>query len=189
VKLFSSKTKEQKFWNWIDKNVEHIVNIESGDDPYFTKATNESNKYNPELVFEICGNEIVISADGDKDYFDDVIELCNAAPSNNRYTVTAFRQANGFVPIEYGDFMVKPEDVMFKYDVRDGVFDLDIFHRDYSEETKIEIGSAIFLILDHGIGEYNVEMRIGSIVFKKFSDQEGLKPITELKTLIDLKTN
>ena len=184
--LFKKKqSKEQIFWNWVQKNISKIEAISYGTDPLYSEANMRLKEYDEELVFEVCGNQITISANGNLDHFDAVIDLCAAAPKTERFKVNGFRQPMGFVSLVYNGVKVQHEDVYFRYITRNGKIDLEVFHSDYSEKNHNDIAGAVFIILDHGIGEYDVEKKIGIVSFDILEDRGGLKPIQELKPIID----
>ena len=186
LNLFKAKgSKEEIFWQWVTKNLKKIKAIKTGHDPIYQKANQKIKEYNKELVFEVCGDDIIISADGSKQYFDDVIKLCEASPKTDKFNVIPFRPAQGFFSLNYNGVEVSHEDVFMEYEKHNDQIDLKIYHKDYSEENKNNIGGAIFIILDHGIGEYNVEMKLRYIDFHTLTDQQNLTPIAELKKIIE----
>ncbi len=186
LSFFKSKeTREERFWNWVSKNIDKIKNIRDGSDPMFAKANDKIKEYSEGLVFEVSGNEVVVSADGDKKYFDDVINLCAAAPKDADYKITGFRRPIGFLTINYNGIEIDSDDVYFEYEIRGGKVDLKLYHEDYSEETQNDIGGALFIILDHGVGEYNVEMKLGYIEFLKLEDTTGLLQLKELTEIVE----
>ncbi len=186
--LFKSKgTKEEIFWNWVSENINKIKEIKTGHEPIYQKVNQKLKKYHNGLVFElqVGGNEIIISADGNKKYFDDVKKLCSFAPQSDNFKVVPFRPPQGFFSLNYNGIKVNHEDVFFEFEKNNGYFDLKIYHKDYTEENKNNIGGAIFIVLDHGIGEYNVETKLRHIEFHQLSNQPNLKKISELKEIIE----
>jgi hypothetical protein len=180
----SKKNKEAEFWAWVLKHIDEITKIESGHDPIYQQANEELKKYHRELVLEVCGNRLIISADGMKRFFPNVEKLVAAAPESDDFEVVAFRQAQGFSAINYNGVDISPDDIYFDYKVVKDQLDVNIYHKDYSEENRNLIGGAIFIILDHGIGEYLVETKLGHIEFKRFNQQENLQPISNIEPLI-----
>ncbi|MCM8533002.1 MAG: hypothetical protein NE330_17675 [Lentisphaeraceae bacterium] len=185
-KLFKQNlTKEESFWRWINKNQKKLSQIKSGNDPLYAEANTKLKEYNPELVFEVCGNEFIISANGDKKEFASVLNLCDSSPKTKKFKVTAFRQPQGFFSLNYAGVEVNYEDVYFSYTQEKNALDLQIYHKDFNEETRSQIGGAIFIILDHGIGEYDVETKLRYIDFNTLEKEENLLNISELKEIID----
>lgn len=186
LNFFKSKgTPEENFWQWVTKNIQKIKAIRGGGDPVFRKANDVLEKYHEGLFFEVSGDEIIITADGNKDLFGAVIKLCDAAPSTNEYQVVAFRQASEFPDLQYGDFDIASKDVFFGHQQGDGFVDLVIYHKDYCKQNHDMVAGAIFIMLDHGIGEYDVEERLRYIDFGTYTDLPDLRPLCELKAIVD----
>lgn len=179
------KTKEGLFWAWVSKNAKALSSLTSGYDPVYVEANERLKAYSSELVFEVWGNKFVISADGNYDCFQDVIKLCQAAPQTDEYEVIAFRPARGFLDLKFDDHDVRQKDVYFKYEIHEGKLDLEIYHPDYTDKFKKIIAGAIFIMLDHGIGEYLVETKLRYIDIFQLEGQKGLRPIQDLKEILE----
>jgi hypothetical protein len=180
----SKKNKEAEFWSWVVAHIDQITKIESGHDPIYQLANEQLKKYHRELILEVCGDRLIITADGMKRYFPDVEKLVAAAPESDDFEVVAFRQAQGFSAINYNGVDISPDDIYFDYEVVKGKLDINIYHKDYSEQNRNLIGGAIFVILDHGIGEYLVETKLGHMEFHTLAEQNNLFPIRDIEPLI-----
>lgn len=86
------------FWNWFLKNESYInKNFEANKESILDDLGNNLKEIDDNLTFEISHynpekkRELIISADGIADTFDSVINLCNAAPIVDNWTIIPFR--------------------------------------------------------------------------------------------------
>jgi hypothetical protein len=90
-----SKQPLVNFWNWFVDHEEELLTFESDRERIFDMLATELNKIDPALCFELGPNdpriEFVISAGGIKSAFPAVSALVDAAPTLERWQITAFR--------------------------------------------------------------------------------------------------
>lgn len=189
-------SKEQKFWNWFEKNnekfLENVDNIELRES-LFEELTIELHKINKELTFEFSPinengiRELTISADGLKEVFPYVIKLVETAPEIPNWKINAFRQRvpGNDLEISFGDFSIKYSDIYFKYAEDGDKIGLVLYVRNFDNSGRSK--NIIYILLDSLIGEYDVETLISWIEWEKLdeSDIETLIPLVELRDLID----
>jgi hypothetical protein len=113
--------------------------------------------------------EFIISADGIRERFPAVKTLVSAAPDIPGWKIIAFRppvQDISDLTLMLGDTEVSANDIWFAVQQSGPNFDLEIFLNIPPTSNRDTVTGAAFLILDHTVGEYNVETRFGSITIK-----------------------
>ena len=190
-RLFTTKNKEQTFWNWFSKNEELYFHFEKNQEVLFSKLKTELEKIHPDLVFEFSPifengiREFVISADDIKSIFPIVVDLVKQAPTFKNWKVIAFRQPhNDVTAINYQDLTINFEDIFFRYAKDSGQIGLELNIRGFYESP--EWSAAVFILLDNVLGEYDTEMSLSYIDKKVLNENEvnSLFPITALPKVI-----
>ncbi len=132
---FIKESKEEKFWNWFEKNQETYYNdIENLDirDEIFDELSENLKQVNEDLVFEFSPKrennirEFAISADGIEKTFPIVQKLFKKAPKLKNWKFNAFRQ-----PIPGDDFEIKYDDLKIGYS--------DIYYKSVNDHGKLGI--------------------------------------------------
>ncbi len=194
--IFNKESKEEKFWNWFEKNQEtyysEIENLEIREQ-IFDELTKNLKKVNEDLVFEFSPihennvKEFTISAEGMKELFPIVEKLIEKAPKLKNWKFNAFRQR---VPgddfeIQYGDLKIGYSDIYYRSENDNGKLGIELNIKDYNGNGQTQ--NAIYILLDGLIGEYDVTTKIGWIEWVKLDKNEikNLKPIIELRNEID----
>lgn len=194
--IFNKESKEEKFWNWFEKNQEtyysEIENLEIREQ-IFNELTKNLKKVNEDLVFEFSPihennvREFTISAEGMKELFPIVEKLIEKAPKLKNWKFNAFRQR---VPgddfeIQYGDLKIGYSDIYYRSENDNGKLGIELNIKDYNGNGQTQ--NAIYILLDGLIGEYDVTTKIGWIEWVKLDNNEikNLKPIIELRNEID----
>jgi len=195
MSIFNLKNKEQKFWDWFSERSNQYFEFEKDQDKLFNELKLRLNKINADLTFEfgpISQNkqrEFIISADGIKKSFPDVIKLVAAAPEFSNFKIIAFRQPHlDFTQINYKDIQLDFKDVFFRYGKDSGKIGIELNIRGYQENN--DWGTASFILLDTILGEYDTEMNLSWIDRKELNELEfqNLLPITDLpKIMADYK--
>ena len=206
-KSFFSKEEEQKtkhfdaasaevFWKWFNKEKTRIAReIDSGDPERVSEALDEVIQ---ELSGEASGlsflygdmkdnKECVITALGDRDYFEDVKRLVDSAPKLKGWKVVAFRPAAkstyGF-RIKMGDIDLGVEDVKFQaFDLEGGKLGITLYPKGLTDENRDIVGNATIVLLDHTVGEYNAVMKIDSLIMQPIEKAEKGKKLYCLSKL------
>jgi hypothetical protein len=195
MSIFVLKTKYQKFWDWFSERSEQYFDFEKKQEDLFNELKLRLNKINGDLTFEfgpVSQNklrEFIISADGIKKSFPDVIKLVEAAPEYLNFKIIAFRQPHmDFTQINFKDIQIDFRDVYFRYGKDNGKIGIELNIRGYQDNNAW--GSASFILLDTILGEYDTEMNLSWIERKELNETELTKllPITDLpKILADYK--
>ena len=194
--IFNKESKEEKFWNWFEKNQEtyysEIENLEIRE-KIFNELSKNLKKINEDLVFEFSPihenkiREFTISAEGIKDLFPVVEKLIEKAPKLKNWKFNAFRQRipDDEFEIQYGDLKIGYSDIYYRSEDDNGKLGIELNIRNF--DGKGQTQNAIYILLDGLIGEYDVTTKIGWIEWVKLdeNEKENLKPIIELRNEID----
>ncbi len=194
--IFNKESKEEKFWNWFEKNQEtyysEIENLEIRE-KIFNELSKNLKKINEDLVFEFSPihenkiREFTISAEGIKDLFPVVEKLIEKAPKLKNWKFNAFRQRipGDEFEIQYGDLKIGYSDIYYRSEHDNGKLGIELNIRNF--DGKGQTQNAIYILLDGLIGEYDVTTKIGWIEWVKLdeNEKENLKPIIELRNEID----
>lgn len=191
---FEKKTKEKLFWDWFRNNSERYYLLDMEDESMFDELINRLKEVDKNLTFEMGPpgrdgvREFIISADGIIESFSAVINLVELAPKMKKWKIVAFRPRikGDDIMVEYGDdLLLSYDDVFFKYFPDSNKIGVELHIRDYGESEDVD--SAVFILLDSLIGEYDMEMEIGWIDRTVLNDDEmdDLLPMIELRKIVD----
>lgn len=193
-------TKEQTFWKWFQQHEEEIHSFEKDQEAIFDRLAAALEAVHPDLTFEFGQvekdgtREFVISAGGIKAAFPSVEALHAAAPRLPKWNIIKFRQRSlPLLGIEVDGVKSAPEEVHYVLlkDTDPDKVGIMLFMENYDEaapsEELLHIG---YLFLDQALGEYDVEMHVGAVVFqnrtsKYFADA---RPLKELPGHFDRRT-
>ncbi|OGS74622.1 MAG: hypothetical protein A3G95_09165 [Flavobacteria bacterium RIFCSPLOWO2_12_FULL_31_7] len=194
--IFNKESKEEKFWNWFEKNQEtyysEIENLEIREE-IFSELTKNLKKVNEDLVFEFSPihennvREFTISAEGMKELFPIVEKLIEKAPKLKNWKFNAFRQRipGDDFEIQYGDLKIGYSDIYYRSENDNGKLGIELNIKNFDDEAQTQ--NAIYILLDGLIGVYDVTTKIGWIEWVKLNENEmeNLKHIIELRNEID----
>jgi len=193
------ESKEAIFWHWFQANESRLFDFEKDREKIFDELGNQLHRVRPELTFEFGPQhdgkrEFVISADGIKEAFPEVIALADAAPSLSRWKITKFRPRRGFQsPITLNGFRLAPDQVRFTIGPDGDKTGLTLFIDGYDPAEREKFASAIYLMLDQTLGEYDVETKVGFIELEAASTRSASvkQPFASLAASFDrwLKSN
>jgi hypothetical protein len=132
--------------------------------------------------------EFIISADGIAASFPAVEALHAAAPMLPRWTWLKYRPR-----LDLSDHMTLggrkylANGITYKMYEDDGKVGLEVFMEGLTEEDRKFHQDIGFLFLDHLLGEYDVETRVGFIEFIASTDEraEGAAPLSDLAAQFD----
>jgi hypothetical protein len=187
-------TPEQKFWGWFAAHEQELFHFDpmsvAQRERLFKQLAEAFANVNPDLSFEFgpcCEpREFVVSASGIKEAFPSVVALVNAAPNLPRWSLIAFRPRRGFATdVDIRGRRIHTDDVRFTLVDNGTVAGIRLFLPGYREDevaTK-EIG---YLLLDHMLGEFDVETRLGLITMHPLRAAElDSHSLSELPDLFD----
>src|SRR5512146_1737654 len=156
----------REFWKWFAEHEPQLFDHEAERDRVFDDLAHELTKVSPYLTFEFGPKgqrrELVISAGGIRSAFPAVRALVSAAPTFDRWQITAFRPRRPPLVIHLGDKRVDPKDVQCSllFDgEKAGIYLFIPGYNALDSEWK-QVG---YLLLDDALGEYDVESRMGLI--------------------------
>lgn len=178
------------FWTWFAANAA-ALHASSPIDT-MNKVTDQLLTIDPGVIAEIGGDQgdrtLVITADGKKAKFPVVEKIVAAKPAAPipGWNVVAFRQrSNGDMPvIEMDGAKVSLASTKFVAEPAGDKLDVTVYVAGPDDEdSRAQIG---FLVLDHTIGEYDMETRIAGIDFAPIAKApKDAKQIAELPAMVD----
>lgn len=168
-------SREAAFWRWFEANESRLFDFEKDQERVFDELQAQLHRIEPRLAFEFGPKrdgkrEFVISADGIRDAFPAVVALADAAPPLPRWKITKFRPRRDFqTPITLNGLKISPEQVEFTIEPDGDKAGLTLFIDGYNPTAREKYAGVIYLMLDHALGEYDVETKVGFIEFKSRS--------------------
>ncbi len=164
---------KEAFWKWFEKQGERLLMLDEltaeERENLLTGFEKNLSAYSEELSFEISnlsesGREIIFSAEGDLDSFEDVINLVEAAPEIDWWEFIAFKPAYGAdIKVQYENLILKTKDMYFlplQNEEEPDLIGLRVAIPKYEPENENqEIG--VYLALEAQIGEYDCATLIG----------------------------
>ncbi|WP_316812898.1 hypothetical protein [Pedobacter heparinus] len=185
-------TNEQQFWNWVAVNearYNFLHQIEDGDEreQYLEELEQQLHLYCENLYFEVGGypdekQDLIITAQGDADFFNDAESLVKQAPNLQHWNVIALKPAVKGSSIEYDNIRLNAEDMSFipLNNNNSQKIGLRVYVDNYNPVDKESFINATYLIVDNLLGEKSSAMDIGYI------EIENRPPISERNELIEL---
>jgi len=187
----TASSKEQVFWTWFVENEQRLRTAIKADARSVVESDSmnaELDRIHPSLLFELAEtadgkHELIISADGDRNAFPAVEALVRTAPTLEHWHFTAFRQPSSDLDFELamGDVVLSPQTVLYRSTTDGDRLAITIYLP--GELSNGDPGKlASFLLLDHILGEYDVETQLGAIDWAVLPSEPGdLAPLTKLR--------
>ncbi len=165
MKFFMNR--QEKFWKWFLEHENELADFEIAQERIFDELATELNRVDRDLCFEFgpkaARREFVISAGGIKRAFSAVSSLVATAPKFERWNVIGFRPRRVFSgSFQFGDKKINTEDVQFSLYDAGKVAGILVFIPGHTE-GDMALTQIAYLLLDHALGEYDVETKIGPI--------------------------
>jgi hypothetical protein len=175
------------FWRWFVANASELSADPDGD-AVCDAISGELAKVHEGLVGELSRGPhsdptLIISANGNRALFPFVERVFTARPAVPGWEILAFRP-----PATEGDLGVINMDgheldtklIRFVAWPVDGKLEVDVYVPGYTDEDET-IGAMGFIALDHTVGEYAMETRVGGISWYPIEDApETARPLAEL---------
>ncbi|HVU97999.1 MAG TPA: hypothetical protein VHE34_22400 [Puia sp.] len=194
-------TESKNFWNWFTKNQTAYTFLASIDESVKEELLNnlldQLHKYCDQLYFEIGGfpdeeQELVITAEGNKDYFTKVEELVSDAPSINGWSFVAFKQpTRDQFNSKWGDIELNSQDIWFiplesKISTEIGI---RVYVPNYDQIRENESSKPLLLkMIDTILGEKSFAEDLAYIEFEsqvRDPEEDGQIPIIEHSNYIE----
>ncbi|WP_445737618.1 hypothetical protein [Mariniflexile sp.] len=198
------------FWNWFQDNNQTIKNL-INETPIKQKQTcyllNKRLGYYCKtldfmIVFPKKANqktELIITANGNPEYFNQVIELINNAPQLKHWKFTAFIQPSQNIdniiegldePYIFQEITIKTSEIKFlplDYDINSNKLDIIIYLKNYNIHCNTKTWQqAIYIILQDLLGEKSLCQNINFVQLAKMPKQAvALIELYELQLYID----
>ncbi|MDO6808743.1 hypothetical protein Q4603_08980 [Zobellia galactanivorans] len=195
-----------QFWNWFNSNKAKyeytLANLNSLHQGEIDEAMNvfeeKLHVYNENIWFRMGGEkpyELLITAEGNVEQFDAVIDLVNSAHTIENWKIIPFIQARDISKFNYrlDDFELTEKDVFFTYTENlsgeNGYYLETMF---YVTDDKFinddSFKSSIIRIAETALGEYDFAKIIGFIDVEKVSNtysehKSEMLPIYKLKDI------
>jgi hypothetical protein len=179
------------FWTWF---VQHAAELEKEPDiqKCMERISDETAKIDPGLIGEVAlegkTRQLVLTADGKRELFPLVKATFDARPAHiEGWSVIAFRPRDNRtqgMTIEIGGQKVDAKLVKFEAAPSGHKLDVVVYIPHFT--TMEEMGTIGFLLLDHTVGEYDMETKIGGVDFMSLDKApRTAKPLTELPAQVD----
>ena len=185
-------SKEQQFWDWFKVNEAKYfflnqINDDNEKERLLDDFLSHLHEYCNQLFFEVGGHpnekqDLIITAEGDTDFFDEVENLVKKAPQLEYWNVLAFKPVREDYITEYNNIKLDPKTMYFiplnNNDPKQ--IGLRIYIDNYTSSNKEDFLTATYLVLDNIVGEKSNALDIG------YMEIESLSSISEREELIEL---
>ncbi len=173
-----------EFWNWFKNNDSQFFflnQIEDVDEKQriLDEFHSKLNQYSDGLYFEIGGlpdgcQDLIITAGGDTNYFDDVKHLVDSAPEINNWNIVAFKPPiNENFKMNYEDIYIDSDNIWFRLDINDNnSLDISLFFENLENNYESQYGSASYIILETLLGEKFFNEKVDSVFFDELHEDE-----------------
>ena len=186
-------SKEQQFWDWFKGNEARYfflnqINDDSEKELLLDDLLSHLHEYCDQLFFEVGGfpdekQDLIITAEGDVDFFNEVETLVENAPKLEHWNVIAFKPVREDCTTKYNSIVLDPEDIYFiplNNNNDPNRVGLRIYIENYNSNTKEDFLTATYLVLDNILGEKSNALDIGYV------EIERLPSVSEREKLIEL---
>jgi hypothetical protein len=194
----AAPTAEATFWTWFAREEVRLAIETRAKDPTgaMMEISGHLEAINSRAVVELAiepdemhPHTLVITADGDTSLFPMVKKIVAAAPPLKKWKVVAFRQRRDpGQSLQLDGFEAKPADFFFRETGRaHGKVDVEVLVKGMNEGNEKVAQQAAFLMLDHLLGEHDVEMKVAAISVVPLPEKPGadVKPLGSLVGVVD----
>jgi hypothetical protein len=165
--MIDQSRKEYGFWEWFKRNNEKYLFLDriefSEKELLLNEFLSQLHKYCEHLYFQIGGvennntRELIISAEGNLNYFNDVENLVKASPEIRNWHVIAFKPPRGIdFFTNYEGLILDPRKMKFRPLANPklpNLLGIQILLEDFNIENKSQIKLGIDQVLDSLLGE------------------------------------
>lgn len=191
---------EYNFWTWFEQNSSRLYgfandpdNIPDENDPLLQELNSQLYRVAEGLTWQFGSEvdhsrELVISADGNRKLFSQVIRLVNSAPKLPKWKFVAFRSPIGTdFSVTFKGITLDTKNIWFIAKPNWDKLDLFLYIKGLTSRNKELFSHTSLLVLDGTLGEYDVETKIGCIdchPLVKQPERAGLLPFQELPEVV-----
>ena len=188
-------SKEEQFWDWFKENeakyffLNQIID-DNEKEQLLDDFLSHLHEYCDRLFFEVGGHpnekqDLIITAEGDTDFFDKVETLVKKAPQLEYWNVLAFKPIKEDYITEFNSIKLDPKTMYFiplnNNDPKK--IGLRIYIDNYIPTDKKDFLTAAYLVLDNIIGEKSNALDIGYVEIESLSSMLERKELIELTKL------
>ncbi len=187
--------KAEEFWKKFEGYKDLIMDIDSLDteqgDKLLERLDGDLKEYSEGIDFILGdltdkGRTLTFTTEGDVDYFDDLIALCEEAPVLDFWDIIAFKPAKGSnVNITFEKHRISSKNLWFmpleSEEEREKV-GLRVALKEYVEDDE-DLIIAVYSLIEQMLGEYDTAMLLGYLELCSLNDnpeEEGFHPMTDL---------
>ncbi len=194
----AASSREAAFWTWFAKEEVRLAKEARAQDPRgaMMEISGHLEAIDPGAVAEIAiqpdemhPHTLVITANGDTKAFAEVKKIAAAAPPLEKWKVVAFRQRRDpGQSLQLEGFEAKQADFFFREAGRArGKLDVEVLVKGMNDGNEKAVQQAAFLMLDHLLGEYDVETKLAGISVKPLPEKPGddVKSLSQLAGVVD----
>lgn len=187
-------TPQDRFWGWFKENTDLLANFEDCGTEVVTEVESNLSAVHEDLTFELGQDEdgtfeFVISADGVKRVFPEVVKLAKSAPAIDGWRITAFRPRRDLkIAVRFMGQELNGKHIWYAIEQVDEVRGLTLFIDGMTDDNRRQMIAASFVLLDMALGEFDVATRFSFIEHYPLPsepDRNGLKPFRSIATDVD----
>ena len=186
---------ESKFWNWFKANEAKyffLNQIEDEDEKenLLDDLLAHLHEYCDKLYFEVGGHpdekqDLIITAEGDVDYFPQVEALVGSSPKLEHWTIIAFKPQTEKSVINYNGLSLDARNVIFNplTNPNSQKIGVRLYYDNYTESNKKDLLTASYWLLDNVLGEKSYALNIGYVDVASVSTVQNPDDLIELVKL------
>ena len=190
-------SKEQRFWDWFKVNESKYFFLNQIDSDYereqlLDDLLSHIHEYCDQLFFEVGGypdekQDLIITAEGDARFFNEVEALVEHAPELEYWNVIAFKPIREDLTTEYKSIVLDPKLMYFiplnnKSDPNK--VGLRVYTENYNASIQNDFLFATYLVLDNILGERSSVLDIGYVEIESLSAVDSREDLIELTQLL-----
>lgn len=194
--------KVEIFWNWFQSNSERLTMLNDLDEGQqqmlLDELQHELNRYCEGLTYEISeqtknGRTMTISAEGDMDLFENVVELVDNAPDIDWWEFEAFKQPKGKgLKVFFDKYKFETKDMYFMHlenEEEPDILGVRVALPNHIEGDEYDdqlVG--VYVTLEALIGEFDCATLIGymeTVPLPKEPFKEGYKPLDDFPEFVE----
>ena len=191
----------EEFWKRFQEKSDRLMDLDSLNaedrESLLDSVDEDIKQYSEGLSLEIGklgtnGRKLTLTADGDVDYFEDLINLYEQSPVLDFWDIVAFKQGKGSnVSISFEKYHLNSKKMWFlpmENPEDEEQLGLQIA-LDLEETEDEDLLVAVYSLIEEMIGEYECATILSYFELVRITDnmeEQGFKPLTELPELINL---